>query len=106
MLVTLAAGQRLTGAAMLPIGVASGGTATTVDIDLCYQLASGTTIVNFGGGHWTDATLLPGAITAQSVAGTVVPGTAGAYYVGACVRNATAALNNNDWVNGWVMVTN
>jgi hypothetical protein len=106
--VTVAAGQRLTGAAEAPLGLAAGSMPQNADVGLCYQsTVAGSPIVNFVGGGFSIH-----AFTTQrmsySAAGSVVINTAGTYNVGFCVRNwyGTAAISNNDYVNGWVQVTN
>ena len=96
--------QRLTGASQAPLGLISGGPAK-IQYGLCYQPSGGGTIVNFVGGNYSYGEVLT---STQSFAGTatVVPG-AGTWKVGFCVYNSsTSALDDNDFVNGWVQVTN
>jgi hypothetical protein len=99
---TTSAYTRVTGAASAPIALPT-GTAVTVRTGLCYQLGTGT-ITNFVGSAYSIITVSVDRHTV-SAAGTVVlsPGT---YTVGFCVYNtSTAIISNNDYVNGWVMVT-
>ncbi len=98
--------QRLTGAAAAPIGLASAGT-QSLQYGLCYQsTVAGSPLVNFVGGGYSI-----GSLTAQrtvvAASASVVPG-AGTWNVGFCVSNygGAIAISNNDFVNGWVQVTN
>ena len=101
--VTITNTQRLTGAATLP--VATGASTTSAYVGLCYQLGAGA-VTNFVGGNFSILTL-GSTRSGVPASGSVVPGTAGTYKVGACVQNGGAAdLNSNDYVNGWVQVTN
>ena len=99
--VTTTSAQRLTGSAMVPIGVT--GSASTIQLDLCYQPNAGGALTGFSGGGYS-LVAVTGARLAQSAAGTVVPG-AGTWRVGACAKTSVA-LDNNDFVNGFVQVTN
>jgi collagen type VII alpha len=99
--VTTTSTQRLTGSAMVPIGVT--GAAGTVQLDLCHQPNAGGALTGFSGGGYS-LVAVTGARLAQSAAGTVVPG-AGTWRVGACAKTSIA-LDNNDFVNGFVQVTN
>ena len=100
-LVATLSGQHLTGAAMVPLGA----TATVqIQLDLCYQPSGGGAIINFAGGNYSYIQV--GTVrVGHSVAGTTVPGP-GTWNVGACVRGGSASINNNDYVNGWIQVTN
>jgi hypothetical protein len=104
--VTTTATQRLTGSAEAPIGLAEGSSDQTAEIDLCYQPNAGGTLTNFNGMN-SSSHVMFSDIRTYSAAGTVVPG-AGTWKVGLCVRNngGTASISRNDYVNGWVMVTN
>ncbi|MFO0589015.1 MAG: hypothetical protein U0441_15805 [Polyangiaceae bacterium] len=103
--VTITAGQKLTAAAEAPLALASAGS-YTIQTGICYQLGAGT-ITNFVGGAYSivgiDQTRTPQAASA-SISGLA----AGTYKVGFCLlnSNATPAISNNDYVNGWVIVTN
>ncbi|MBI5090332.1 MAG: hypothetical protein HZB15_16150 [Actinobacteria bacterium] len=100
--VTVAAGQRMTGSAMAPIGVSAG--AATVQLDLCYR-TNGTSnaLTGFNGGEYSVVEVSTVRVS-YAVTGTVVPG-AGTWEVGVCgITNAS--LNDNNFVNGYVQVTN
>jgi hypothetical protein len=101
---TLAAGQRMTGAAVAPLG--TGGLLTAVfAAGLCYQVGAGQ-IMNFVGGFYSVVRVPVGSQVPVSAAASTAPGAAGTYTVGYCVQNSgPSPLNNNDYVNGWVMVT-
>ena len=100
--VTTTSTQRMTASAMVPIGVT--GAAITIKLDVCYQPnVAGGTVNPFSGGNYSIVAVTP-TRTSQGVAGTLVPG-AGTWRVGACTQTA-ASLDNNDFVNGWVQVTN
>lgn len=101
--VTTTATQRFTGAASLVLGTAP-STTTAARTGLCYQPGPSGLINNVAGFDFIDATV--GTLHIHSASATVAL-VAGAWNVGACVRNVGAvALSNNDWVNGWIMVTN
>ena len=99
--VTTNSTQRLTAAAMVPL--ATTGATPTIKLDVCYQLNTGGAINPFSGGAYALVEVTT-VRTAQSVAGTVVPGT-GTWRVGACAQTAVV-LDDNDFVNGYVQVTN
>jgi hypothetical protein len=101
--ITVTANQRLTGAATLPIGLASGAE-QTVDIGLCFQIGAAP-ITNFAAGNYSTQRVATGRRSYGASATTTLA--AGTYLVGACVRNTGAgAINDNDFVNGWITVTN
>lgn len=102
--VTITATQRLTGSSTVAVGTAS-GVSNSVNFDICYKLGSGF-IHTFSGTNFlnfqVDATRSP--LTAS---GTTVPGVAGTYTVGPCIENVgTVDLQNNDYANTWIQVTN
>jgi len=110
--VTTSSKQALTGVAVGGLGLVTGLASTTVALDLCYRPESGSALKNFAG----NLNYLDHRVTSETRAytavGTVMPG-AGTWRVGLCVRNADAAgnpnvapLGNNDYVNGWIQVTN
>jgi hypothetical protein len=83
-----------------------------VNFDVCYRLGSGA-VVNFNGGNWL--TVVANTTTKTFTASaSVVPGTAGTYTVGFCAyddgnfvySDGGPPVDNNDYLNGWVMVTN
>ena len=103
--VTLSTGQRITGSAVGVLALSSGTAAQPVNVGLCYQPSSGGAISNFVGLNDTR-TIVGDRRDTISAAASVAPA-AGTYNVGFCVHNVgPAALTNNDYVNGWVMVTN
>lgn len=90
--------QHLVGTAVAVLGSTS---STVFDFGLCYQNSSGGQVRNFVGQDYltADATHLRQPYTASAG---VVPG-AGTWKVGFCVVNeGPFALNDNDFVNGWV----
>jgi hypothetical protein len=104
--VVTTAPQRLVGAAEAPLGL-SAGADQSFEYGLCYQDSTNIAapINNFVGGGFSI-----GVVTTQrqtyAATATVVPG-AGSWKVGFCVHNNNAGtISNNDFVNGWVMVTN
>ena len=100
--VTTTTGQRLSASAMVPLGVT--GAAVTIKLDVCYQPnTAGGTVNPFSGGNYSIVAVTA-TRTSQGVSGTLVPG-AGTWRVGACTQTA-ATLDNNDFVNGYVQVTN
>jgi hypothetical protein len=109
--------QKLTGAAMGSIGTS--GAARFVDIGLCYDaivggVPSGNVMGFAGGDYITDqVSNVQGRIT-RAAAGSVTGLAPGDYVVGFCLTNrpnpndpaTQTPLDNNDNVNGWVMLTN
>jgi hypothetical protein len=98
---TTTAGQRLTGAAEAPIASTANG---SFHFGLCYQSSTGGTINNFVGDAYSIGTITTTRL-GWAASATVVPG-AGTWRVGFCVRYNSVAITNNDYVNGWVQVTN
>ncbi len=86
---------------MVPIGVST--SSTTIRLDICYQPSTGGALTPFAGGGYSVVAVTSARIS-QAAGGTVVPG-AGTWRVGACAMTP-AALDNNDFVNGFVQVTN
>lgn len=104
--VTTTASQRITGAALAPLGLASGGP-QLAQIDLCYQpSAGGGTVTNFTGGAFAIVQMTTTRVAIPATA-SIIPG-AGTWKVGFCINNygGAIALTNNDFINGWVQVTN
>ncbi len=104
--VTTTAAQRITGAAEAPLGLAAGSASQTAQVGLCYQSTlAGAAINNFSGSNYS-VHLFHAGRDSYSAAGSVMPG-AGTYNVGLCVRNVgAAAITDNDFVNGYVQITN
>ncbi|HEY0132698.1 MAG TPA: hypothetical protein VGB85_01425 [Nannocystis sp.] len=104
--VTTTVSQRLTAAGTAPIALTVPGP-QTAQLGLCYQNnANPGVLTNFVGGAYSIVQFTNIRIS-QAVAASVVPG-AGTWRVGVCVQNngGANALANNDYVNGWVQVTN
>ena len=99
--VTTTPNQRLVGTAVAVLGSTD---PAVFDFGLCYQHTSGGTVRNFVGGNYLTADSSRSRQPYTASAG-VVPG-AGTWRVGFCVVNeGPFALNDNDFVNGWVQVT-
>ena len=101
---TTSAHPRIVGAASAALGFAAGSADGYADLGLCYRLSSGGNILNFYGGNFTQhgfsATRTPYTATGAVVLG------AGNYLVGLCVRNnSNKTISNNNYVNGYVQVT-
>ncbi len=105
--VTTTATQRITGAAQAPLGTLTAGTAS-FSYDLCYRAAATTNaLTNFTGANASDGAVsdTTGRLSFAADA-SVVPG-AGTWEAGYCVLNSgSIALDNNDFVNGWMILTN
>ena len=104
--VTTTESQRITGAAQAPLGTTTAGIAV-FRYDLCYRTAGTTNIpVNFTGVNYSQGKVSDTAgVLSFTAAASVVPG-AGIWEVGYCVWNTgTLDLNNNDYVNGWIIIT-
>jgi hypothetical protein len=104
--VTTSSTQRLTASAMAPVGVLALGALgpQTIQLDFCYQPAdAGGSLTNFSGPRYSIVAVTL-TRTAQAVAATVLPG-AGTWRVGVCAVTPVL-LDNNDFVNGYVQVTN
>lgn len=98
--VTVDGAQRMTGSASAVLGKTS-TTLTNIDYGLCSKLGSADPdifTVSYLSAQVGDPQLI------YSVSSSVVRA-AGTYTVGACLRTATA-LDNNDYVNGYIQVTN
>jgi hypothetical protein len=104
--ITTTAGQRLTGTAEAPLGLAPGSLGQHGDVDLCYQgTAPAGPIINFSGDDYSEHQFFPER-RAYPAVGSVQPG-AGTFSVGYCVRNyGPLELKVNDYVNGWILLTN
>lgn len=102
--VALATGQRMTAAATAGLATTTG--TATANIGVCYRLGAAGTITNFVGFNYIISQI--GTVRVPSAAtGTVSGLAAGSYTVGFCVGSTSgSAINNNDYVNGWVQVTN
>jgi hypothetical protein len=103
---TTTATQRITGAAQAPLGTSLTSANASFFYDLCY--GSGSTLTNFSGSSSSQASVSSTAGRVSfTAAASVTPG-AGTWQVGYCILNSganTVLLDNNDIVNGWVVVT-
>lgn len=103
--VTVTNGRRITGSASASLGTTAGNIASGVWTSLCYQ-ASGGPINWFGGANTMQVSVITVTRIPYAAASSVQL-TAGTYTVGYCVQNQTlTALANNDWINGFFLVTN
>jgi hypothetical protein len=102
--VTTTAGQKMTGAAQAPIALLAGAQ-QQMEYGLCYQSSDGEgEVVNFAGDNFSVG-MISTTRWAWPAAASVSPG-AGTWNVGYCVKNRGAnSIDNNDWVSGWVIVT-
>ncbi len=114
--VTVAAGQRLTGSAVGSIQHLSTTLAVPVGVNLCLlntDAPAGTAPESFHTNTYPDVTVPVKADNSQflhqvSSAASRVVSSAGSYRVGLCLKNKSpsVALPANDYVNGWVIVSN
>ena len=117
--VTTTATQSITGAVQAPLGIlpnfspfCSGASTSSscfayFGYDLCYRAAgSSAVLTNFTGSAHSIGEV--GAVTGRgsfTAAASLIPG-AGTWQVGYCVLNSGLyPLNNNDILNGWILVT-
>jgi hypothetical protein len=104
--VTTMDGQRVTGAAEAPLAILTGGP-LSFRYGLCFQPAGGGALTNFAGGNYSVGELNITRTSWTAAATRVFE--AGTWRVGFCVAsngNVMTSFNDNDFVNGWVMVTN
>jgi hypothetical protein len=103
--VTTTAAQKITGSAQAPLAMSAVGK-QGFQYGLCYQASTpGAPIIDFAGGNYSIGEITS---TRQSWAASAsaTPG-AGTWKVGYCIlNNLPNAIDHNDYVNGWVMVTN
>lgn len=96
--------QRITASAVVALGLSWGSSSGTMMMDLCLQ-APGGPLFYFN----PSSALIYRSVVGRfsySATGSIVPG-AGTWKVGLCMVNyGPSALNDNDWVNGWAMITN
>lgn len=95
--------RRVTGSASAPLGLNTGST-QSADVGLCYQPSGGGSVTNFYGGNFAQNSFTT-TRTTYAVAATMIL-SPGVFNVGMCVRNnGSSTINNNNYINGWVMVT-
>jgi hypothetical protein len=97
--------QKITGSGSAAIATST-GVATGVLTGLCYRVTGGSTISNFANASYeiveVGTTRTPVAVSASVT--NLAPGT---YDVGMCIRNTSAVvIDDNDYINGWFIVTN
>ena len=104
--ITTAAGDLLTGSAEAPLGLSPAPTSPYFFFyGLCFQPSGGGSITNFVGDLFSIGSIAEASRHSWAASASTVPG-AGSWKVGFCVYNSGAsAINNNDFVNGWVMKT-
>ena len=101
---TTAAHRRIVGSASAALGFAAGHPDGTADLGMCYRLSSGGIILNFYGGNFTQHGFSGSRLPYTATGTVVLP--PGSWLVGLCVRNSSAdTINNNNYVNGYVQVT-
>lgn len=102
--VTTSASQRITASMAGELGATAAG--AYFNTDVCVK-SSGGTITNIHGSEYMSSYIPTANLrTPITAVGSYVPG-AGTWTVGFCVENAgSVALDYNDWVNGYVQVTN
>lgn len=101
--VNVQAGQHLTGAAAVGLGKSAPGS-IIMALGLCYKGPAQTDPVNFVGLNYVAITI-DGATSKRmySASASTVPGVA-TFTVGVCAQG-TLTLDSNDYVNGWVIVS-
>lgn len=106
-MITTLANQRVTGAAEAPLALTMAGAIRLFRYGLCYQPEGGGVLTNLVGDDYSVGEL-NSVRTSWSASATRVF-EAGTWRIGFCVAsdgNLPIAYNDNDFVNGWVMVTN
>lgn len=103
--VSVTATQRITATVTSALGTING--TADIEYNLCYQSVPSGTITQFSQDDFFAVTATPN-ITSFTASQSIVPGVAGDYKVGMCIRNMSDStpINKNDWGQGWVMVTN
>ncbi len=100
---TTADRARLTGSASASLGLNT-GSAQFADVGMCRQALSGGVVTNLYGSDFATDYFTTARATYAVAATAVLP--PGSYKVGMCIRNNGAStINNNNYVNGWVMVS-
>ncbi|MFN5356182.1 MAG: hypothetical protein ACK5CT_06200, partial [Bacteroidota bacterium] len=98
--------QKIIASAAVPLGLPSNATAlATIRLGICYRLGTGA-VTNFVGNSYSAVqvnNVRYGFSAAASITG-LPPGN---YQIGVGILNSsTIAIDNNDYVNGWVMLVN
>ena len=98
--------QKVYGTAIAAIASPTGSPTITARYGLGYRLGTTGTITNFVGGAYADVQITSTRSPLTAV-GYVTGLPVGTYIVGVIIFNtSTTAISENDYVNGWVMVTN
>ena len=95
--------QRIVGFGSAVFGTSQG--TSRISVSLCYARSGSSALSAFSG----NSHLTADAGTSRGTFSVAASGTlpAGTYSVGYCVMNrGTQLINNNDYVNGWMMVVN
>ncbi len=101
--ITLGGSARLFGSATAALGATN---AVSARIGLCYQVGAGTLVLFAGTIDYLNVDIDSKRIAYATSAATGALA-AGTYTVGFCVQNTSAEdIDDTDWVNGWVGVTN
>lgn len=95
--------QRIIGFGAAVFGTTSG--TARISVSLCYARSGSPTLTAFSGNSHLTADADTSRRTFSVAASGTLP--AGTYAVGYCIMNrGTQPIDNNDYVNGWVMVVN
>jgi hypothetical protein len=95
--------QRIVGFGSAVFGTSSG--VSRISVSLCYAKSGTSTLIAFSGNSHLTADADSARHTFAVTASGTLP--AGTYSVGYCVMNrGTQAIDNNDYVNGWMMIVN
>lgn len=95
--------QKIVGFGSAVFGTTSG--TVRIAISLCYAAKGSSNLIAFSGNNHLTADVDSVRHTFSVSASGTLP--AGSYSVGYCVINrGTQIINNNDYVNGWLMVIN
>lgn len=106
--VTVTAGQRISGTSVGSFGQSSASVAAA-SVSLCFSdNVNGATVAAFDTANYQDVFLRPSSeFTALTGSVSRVMTSGGTYRVGLCVRNrSTVVFNSNDFVTGWFMISN
>jgi hypothetical protein len=110
LVLSLQAGQRVSGSAVAVLGHLGGGS-VPVAFSLCIgpSEAGSQPTEAFFPSSFTDGNVMPGTrSTALAAAASMVVSSTGTYQLGYCVANKSPSqsLNSNDYTNGWLMISN
>jgi len=95
--------QKIVGFGSAVFGTTQG--TSRISISLCYSRSGSSALIAFSGNNHLTADANASRGTFSVTASGALP--AGTYSVGYCIMNrGTQLINNNDYVNGWMMVVN